>query len=44
MEFGCFIALLVIEFFVMQISDRLSDIRDILKDIRDSKEVDDYDT
>ena len=44
MEFGCFIALLVIEFFVMQISDKLSDIRDILKDIRDSKEVDDYDT
>ena len=38
MEAGCFIALLVIEFFVMQISDKLSDIREILKDIRDSKE------
>lgn len=38
MEAGCFIALLVIEFFVMQISDKLSDIRDILKAIRESKE------
>ena len=37
MEAGCFIALLVIEFFVMQISDKLSD-------IRDSKEGADNDT
>ena len=39
MEFGYFTALLIIEFFVMQINYKLSDIREILKDIRDSKEV-----
>lgn len=42
MEFGCFIALLAIEFFVIQINDKLSDIREILKDIRDSKEGADH--
>lgn len=38
MEFGCFIALLAIEFFVIQINDKLFDIKEILKDIRESKE------
>ena len=43
MEFGYFIELLIIEFFVMQISYKLSDIIEILKDTRDSKEVDSHD-
>lgn len=34
-EFGCFLALLVIKYCAMDISGKLSDITEVLKDIRD---------
>ena len=43
MEVGCFILLVVIELCVMSISSTLYDIRNILEDIRDSKEGADND-
>ena len=44
MEAGCFILLVVIELCVMNMSSTLYDIRNILDDIRDSKEGDNNDT